>query len=149
MKKNIEKSTTIITTKRLFEWKNSEQYFTCCSDEWLLQSSTKYLRPTYPPFQCYWWKLIQQRDFAHKKKILFNTGKRGEGMLHTFRMIFLLKLTAVSICFVEGCRLTKFVTVFLLGKLVNFLLYISNVSFSISNIFLYLKHLSIIESCLR
>ena len=51
-----------------------------------------------------------------KKKILFNTGKRGEGMLHTFRMIFLLKLTAVSICFVEGCRLTKFVTVFLLGE---------------------------------
>ena len=63
-------------------------------------------KPPFPPFQCYWWKLIQNRGFCSKKNI-FQHWKRGGGMFHIFRMIFLLTLTVVSIYFVEGCRYSK------------------------------------------
>ena len=49
-------------------------------------------KPPFPPFQCYWWKLIQNRGFCSKKNI-FQHWKRGGGMFHIFRMIYLLKLT--------------------------------------------------------
>ena len=64
-------------------------------------------KPPFPLFPMLLMEIDSKQRVLLIKEIIFQHWKRGEGMFHIFRMIYLLKLTVVSIYFVEGCSYSK------------------------------------------